>query len=83
MPVYDYKCKECGHEFDLYLSMKDYLKPTKKPCPNCEKTGCVQRKFLPTNFIADKLPKCPKWHSDNLDEIQKQNPGNTMRREIG
>lgn len=32
MPTYDYKCDKCGHEFEIYQSMKDD-KLTK--CPSC------------------------------------------------
>ncbi len=32
MPTYEYKCDNCGHQFDVYQSMKDD-KLTK--CPNC------------------------------------------------
>ena len=34
MPTYDYKCKSCGHTWELFQSMKD--KPV-KACPNCGK----------------------------------------------
>ncbi|HSI36307.1 MAG: FmdB family zinc ribbon protein [Phycisphaerae bacterium] len=34
MPTYDYKCSACGHEFELFQSMK--AAPVKK-CPNCGK----------------------------------------------
>ncbi|MEM9064681.1 MAG: zinc ribbon domain-containing protein [Planctomycetota bacterium] len=32
MPTYDYRCNGCGHEFELFQSMKD--KPKRK-CPEC------------------------------------------------
>jgi putative FmdB family regulatory protein len=32
MPLYDYKCKKCGHIFEVQQSMKDA--PLKK-CPKC------------------------------------------------
>lgn len=32
MPLYDYKCKKCGHIFEVQQSMKD--EPLKK-CPKC------------------------------------------------
>jgi putative FmdB family regulatory protein len=32
MPTYDFRCKQCGHEFELFQSMKD--KPRGK-CPEC------------------------------------------------
>ncbi|MEO8448107.1 MAG: zinc ribbon domain-containing protein [bacterium] len=34
MPTYEYKCDDCGHQFDALQSMKDE-KLTK--CPNCGK----------------------------------------------
>ena len=34
MPTYDYKCEDCGHEFEVYQSMKDEKLTT---CPNCGK----------------------------------------------
>jgi len=34
MPTYDYRCKACEHEFELFQSMKD--KPKRK-CPVCGK----------------------------------------------
>ena len=34
MPTYEYKCKECGHEFEEFQSMKD---DPLSVCPNCGK----------------------------------------------
>ncbi len=33
MPTYDYRCKSCGHEFELFQSMRD---PVKRKCPECK-----------------------------------------------
>lgn len=35
MPTYDYRCKTCDHEFELFQSMSD---PVKKKCPACGKS---------------------------------------------
>ncbi len=32
MPTYDYRCDNCGHEFELFQSMSDKVKRT---CPEC------------------------------------------------
>lgn len=32
MPTYDYKCDKCGHEFEVYQSMKDDKLTV---CPGC------------------------------------------------
>ena len=34
MPTYDYRCKACGHEFELIQSM---TAPVKRKCPACAK----------------------------------------------
>ncbi|MGV6813789.1 MAG: FmdB family zinc ribbon protein [Phycisphaerales bacterium] len=34
MPTYDYHCKNCDHEFELFQSMSDGVK---KKCPECGK----------------------------------------------
>ncbi|MCB2205472.1 zinc ribbon domain-containing protein [bacterium] len=34
MPTYDYQCKECGHRFEEFQSMKD---PVLEICPACNK----------------------------------------------
>ena len=34
MPTYDYECQACGHEWELFQSMKD--SPVKS-CPKCKK----------------------------------------------
>lgn len=34
MPTYDYVCDGCGHEFELFHSIKD---EPKKQCPECGK----------------------------------------------
>lgn len=36
MPTYDYRCNACGHEFELFQSMKD--RPKRK-CPKCAKNA--------------------------------------------
>ena len=38
MPTYEYRCKECGYEFELFQNMTD--EPVKK-CPKC--SGNVER----------------------------------------
>ncbi len=36
MPTYDYRCKACSHEFELFQSMKD---SPKRKCPECGKNA--------------------------------------------
>ena len=32
MPTYDYRCKACGHQFELFQSMSESVK---RKCPTC------------------------------------------------
>ena len=41
MPTYEYVCKACGHEFELFQSMKD---GPKRKCPQCGK-NTLERKI--------------------------------------
>ncbi len=34
MPTYDYACRACGHEFELFQQMSA---PVKRKCPECKK----------------------------------------------
>jgi len=34
MPTYDYICRACGHEFELFQQMSE---PVKRKCPRCGK----------------------------------------------
>jgi len=46
MPMFEFKCKECGHEFeDLVLSAKSY----KVTCPECSSSN-VEKKL--SSFAA-------------------------------
>ena len=36
MPTYDYRCKACGHELELFQSMSE--RPKRK-CPSCGKSA--------------------------------------------
>lgn len=41
MPFYEYRCRQCGHEFELMRSMKDRDQPL--PCPRCESVATERK----------------------------------------
>jgi putative FmdB family regulatory protein len=65
MPTYEYACTKCGHEFEIFQSMKD--EPL-KTCPKCKKPalkrlvgGGAGLIFKGTGFyITDYKNKSPK-----------------------
>jgi len=40
MPTYDYRCDACGHEFELFQSMKDN---PKRKCPECGNRSLIRK----------------------------------------
>jgi putative FmdB family regulatory protein len=46
MPTYGYKCKSCGHEFEILQKMSD---APLKTCPNC--SGELQKKMYAAGVI--------------------------------
>ncbi len=49
MPAYEYACKDCGKEFTVFLTLKEFEgRPTIK-CPHCE-SDHVEKKI--SGFFA-------------------------------
>lgn len=46
MPIYGYKCDQCGHEVEVLQSMSD---PPLKVCPNC--MGPLRKMIYPAGII--------------------------------
>lgn len=42
MPTYEYECRQCGHRFEKFQSMKD------EPLKKCEKCGGDVRRLIGT-----------------------------------
>lgn len=48
MPTYDYHCVKCGHELEIFHSMKD---APKKKCPKCGKNGLEKKIGAGAGFL--------------------------------
>jgi putative FmdB family regulatory protein len=42
VPVYEYRCKECGYEFDRHQS---FAEARLTDCPSCETKGALRKVF--------------------------------------
>lgn len=51
MPAYDFRCTECGHDFELRLSMSAYAEGEGRTCPQCASSQ-VERAWTAVNVIA-------------------------------
>ena len=83
MPTYDYRCEECGNEFEEMLTIARRKEPTESPC---ECGGEINQVVGLTGFAYDnikagksaKAKKPPGWIKHKLKEITRQQPGATM-----
>lgn len=46
MPIYGYRCKQCGHEFEILQSIVD---APLKTCPEC--MGPLQKQLYPVGIV--------------------------------
>lgn len=73
MPTYDYKCEKCGHQFEVFQSMKD---DRLTDCPQADCGGHVRRLlgtgagiifkgsgFYQTDYRSDSYKKAAKADS--------------------
>ena len=81
MPVYEYGCNECSHEFEEFKTMAEYDIPLSEPCPSCYKIGYIQR-LISGAEICDPVSlgvrKVPKGYNEVVKNIKKNYPGNTI-----
>ena len=57
MPIYEYVCSACEHEFE---QLQKYSVPPAAVCPHCTKAGTVTRKLSTSAFILNG----GGWYSD-------------------
>ena len=87
MPIYEYVCNECGHEFDKLQKISD---APLEDCPDCEKPALKKKISAPgfrlagsgwyeTDFKADKqknLSKSDSAEKSGDSEAKKASGGN-------
>jgi putative FmdB family regulatory protein len=55
MPIYEYVCQDCGHEFEFLLRGEE--KPT---CPSCGRERLSRQMSVPAAHTAgSSAPPCP------------------------
>lgn len=80
MPLYDLKCDNCGHQFEIHKKFHD---PLPKKCPECGKLklyqeysvyGTVQQEPTTLGQLADRNTQ--KMSSAELEERRRQHTEN-------
>ena len=46
MPIYDFKCEKCEHQFSEMKTIANRDEPLGEPCPECSESGCVVKEYL-------------------------------------
>jgi len=86
MPTYEFKCHDCGHEFERMLKMADYKLPESEPCPNCGEYKVTRHitanglSAMKTHYgLDDARKKLPSEFKETMNLIKKGNPGSTIK----
>ena len=82
IPNYDFICNECQAVFeDIQLTIANRDVPVNEPCPECGKTGGVER-VIAAPQIGDAYrmgrSNLPSTWTDTLSKIKKRFPLSTM-----
>jgi putative FmdB family regulatory protein len=81
MPVYEYGCNECSHEFEEFKTMAEYDVPLSEPCPSCYKVGYISRLISGADIcdpVSLGVKKVPTGYNEVIKNIKKSYPGNTI-----
>lgn len=86
MPIYGYRCSNCGHEFEIMQKIND---KAKKKCPECKKNQ-LKKIFYPVGIhfkgsgfhITDYGSKnsSPKPKSESVIKEGNQKPKDIVKR---
>lgn len=61
MPIYAYKCSECGNEFDEMTSISDGgVRRLEDPCPECGKVA-LKKKITAPQLHMRLSPAHPRY----------------------
>lgn len=76
MPLYEYKCYNCDHSFELILKSEDNNAPVNDACPHCGET-CTVHKVLKINLhrgVINPLKKMDSNFKSEMERIKSEHP---------
>ena len=81
MPVYEYGCSECSHQFEECKTIAEYDAPLKEACSSCYKVGYITRLISGADIcdpVSLGVRKVPSGYNEVVKNIKKNYPGNTL-----
>ena len=85
MPIYNFECNNCSHEFEQQHTIAKRDTPLKEPCPVCYHIGYIKRVIASPNLgdpfkleTTKGLQKPSNEFNDRLREIKKKYPKNKI-----
>lgn len=70
MPIYEYRCRQCGNTMEILQKASD---PPPTTCPTCEATSSLDRLVSRSSFQL----KGGGWYSDLYGSVKKDGKGDT------
>ncbi len=55
MPIYEYVCNQCGHQFELLVRSQE----EKLACPECGRSRLTKLLSVPAAHTGSSQPACP------------------------
>jgi len=80
MPLYDYQCQECEHNFEISCKISD--RGDKKECPQCGSLNTTQVIISAPQVNADPIGNNQhrKAFREVLNKIHTKSPGSTLNK---
>ena len=82
MPTYDYRCSQCGNEFEKFLTISRRHEPSEQPCDKCGGEIIIKPAtplFAYDNIATSASPrKVDREFRDRLIDIKKSHHGALM-----
>jgi putative FmdB family regulatory protein len=85
MPLYDFECEKCSHNYEEFYTIAEMDKPLSKSCPSCKKKGGIIR-IVGKGRIVDSARleltkgrlKPTKDFTEVMTRIKKKHPASTF-----
>ena len=85
MPLYDFECEKCSHNYEEFYTIAEMDKPLANPCPSCKKQGGIirivgsVRIVDPTRLESTKgRPRPTKDFTEVMTKMKKKHTQSTF-----